>query len=64
MSKHRLKVRLRAFAIWQKLGFMPWSKSRSRSRKGDFYKGAFDTLQKYINTAEEKDRAGAVNASP
>ena len=44
MSKHRLKVRLRAFAIWQKLGFMPWSKSRSRSRKGDFYKGAFDTI--------------------
>ena len=27
------------------------------------YKGAFDTLQKYINTAEEKDRAGAENAS-
>ena len=23
---------------------MPWSKSRSRSRKGDFYKGAFDTI--------------------
>jgi predicted RNA-binding protein associated with RNAse of E/G family len=22
------------------------------------YKGAFDTLQKYVNTAEEKDRAG------
>lgn len=44
MFKHRLKVRLRAFAIWQKLGFMPWSKSRSRSRKGDFYKGAFDTI--------------------
>ena len=44
MSKHRLIVRLRAFAIWQKLGFMPWSKSRSRSRKGDFYKGAFDTI--------------------
>ena len=44
MSKQRLKVRLRAFAIWQKLGFMPWSKPRSRSRKGDFYKGAFNTI--------------------
>ena len=44
MFKQRLKVRLRAFAIWQKLGFMPWSKPRSRSRKGDFYKGAFNTI--------------------
>lgn len=44
MSKQRLIVRLRAFAIWQKLGFMPWSKPRSRSRKGDFYKGAFNTI--------------------
>ena len=44
MSKQRLKVRLRAFAIWQKLGFMPWSKPRSRSRKGDFYRGAFDSI--------------------
>ena len=44
MSKHRLAVRRRAFAIWQRLGFLPWSKKRSRSRKGDFYKGAFDTI--------------------
>lgn len=44
MSKQRLAVRLRAFAIWQKLGFLPWSKKKSKSRKGDFYKGAFDTI--------------------
>lgn len=44
MSKQRLAVRLRAFAIWQKLGFLPWSKKKTKSRKGDFYKGAFDTI--------------------
>ena len=44
MSKQRLAVRLRAFAIWQKLGFLPWSKKKSKSRKGDFYKGAFDSI--------------------
>ena len=44
MSKHRLEVRRRAFAIWQKLGFLPWSKKKSKSRKGDFYKGAFDSI--------------------
>ena len=44
MSKQRLAVRRRAFAIWQKLGFLPWSKKKSKSRKGDFYKGAFDTI--------------------
>ena len=44
MSKHRLSVRRRAFAIWQKLGFLPWSKRKSKSRKGDFYKGAFDSI--------------------
>ncbi len=44
MSKHISAVRLRAFAIWQKLGFLPWSKKKSKSRKGDFYKGAFDSI--------------------
>ena len=44
MLKPRLAVRFRAFTIWQKLGFMPWGKHRSRSRKGDFYKGAFDSI--------------------
>lgn len=44
MFKQRLAVRFRAFSIWQKLGFMPWRKHRSRSRKGDFYRGAFDSI--------------------
>ena len=44
MSKQRLAVRRRVFAIWQKLGFLPWSKQKSKSRKGDFYKGAFDSI--------------------
>lgn len=44
MFKQKLAVRLRAFAIWQKLGFLPWSKKKSKSRKGDFYKGAFDSI--------------------
>ena len=44
MKKHRLAVRLRAFVIWQKLGFLPWSKEKSKSSKRDFYKGAFDTI--------------------
>lgn len=44
MSKLRLATRWRAFKIWRKLGFMPWSKHKSKSRKGDFYKGAFDSI--------------------
>jgi len=44
MIKHRLAVRYRAFVIWQKLGFLPWSKKKSKSGKGDFYKGAFDSI--------------------
>lgn len=44
MSKKKPAVRLRAFRIWQKLGFMPWSKHKSKSRKGDFYRGAFDNI--------------------
>ena len=43
-SKQKIAVRRRAFAIWQKLGFLPWSKEKSKSRKGDFYKGAFDNI--------------------
>ena len=39
-----LSVRRRAFAIWRRLGFLPWSKEKSKSRKGDFYKGAFDSI--------------------
>ena len=44
MSKLRLAARWRAFNIWRKLGFMPWSKHKTKSRKGDFYKGAFDSI--------------------
>ena len=44
MIKQKTAVRRRAFAIWQKLGFLPWSKEKSKSRKGDFYKGAFDSI--------------------
>ena len=62
--KHSLNARIRLFHIWQVLGENPWKKQRTSKKEGkDFYKGAFDTLQKYINTAEEKDRAGAEHAS-
>ena len=46
-KKHPLEVRLRAFGIWQELGFFPWKKSSSgkgRRGNGDFYKGAFDGI--------------------
>ena len=51
--KHTFQTRLRAFRIWQQLGYNPWAKPRegssqaidvSRKRKGDFYKGAFDSI--------------------
>ena len=46
MKKHSLKTRIRAFRIWQKLGFLPWKKAGSAGKKGrgDFYKGAFDSI--------------------
>ena len=44
MNKDKIKARLRAFRIWQKLGFLPWSKKKDKSRNGDFYKGAFDSI--------------------
>jgi hypothetical protein len=45
-KKHPYQVRWRAFRIWQKLGFNPWEKpvERRRSGRGDFYKGAFDSI--------------------
>ena len=52
MSKHRTAVRIRAFRIWQKLGFLPWSDHRTKSRKGDFYKGAFDNIPFLNNDAK------------
>lgn len=46
MKKHSFKTRVRAFTIWQKLGFLPWKKAGSAGKKGkgDFYKGAFDSI--------------------
>lgn len=44
MNKERIKARQRAFRIWQKLGFLPWSKKKDKRRNGDFYKGAFDSI--------------------
>ena len=44
MVKHRFAVRRRAFLIWQKLGFLPWSKSRSKSGKGAFFFFFFDSI--------------------
>ena len=49
-KKHSFEVRLRAFQIWQKLGFLPWEKPREsavekkKTDSGDFYKGAFSSI--------------------
>ena len=46
-KKHSFKSRRRAFAIWQKLGYLPWRKpkeKKARKRSRDFYKGAFDNI--------------------
>ena len=45
-KKHSFKSRLRAFAIWQKLGYLPWRKRRGKKvrESGAFYKGAFDSI--------------------
>ena len=46
-KKHSFKSCLRAFAIWQKLGYFPWHRpkeKKARKRSGDFYKGAFDSI--------------------
>ena len=45
--KHSFQVRLRAFQIWQKLGYNPWKKPRAAKKDvegGEFYKGAFDSI--------------------
>lgn len=41
-----VRVRIRAFTIWQKLGYLPWHKAKEKRRRkgGDFYKGAFDAI--------------------
>ena len=48
---HALQVRLRAFRIWQKLGFLPWTNPKEKAKtessgkgRGDFYRGTFDGI--------------------
>lgn len=44
-KKHAFKTRLRAFRIWQQLGYNPWQKPRAVHKQGgDFYKGAFNSI--------------------
>ena len=53
MDIQRLKVRLRAFTIWQKLGYLPWSRKKvDKSKNGAFYKGAFDSIPFLNNDAK------------
>ena len=56
MDKEKLKsqpkVRWRAFRIWQKLGYLPWSRPKKKSQKGDFYAGAFDSIPFLNNDAK------------
>ncbi len=44
--KHSFQTRLRAFLIWQKLGYHPWKRERAvrQGEGGAFYKGAFDSI--------------------
>ena len=45
--KHSIKVYLRAFHIWQVLGYYPWKRERVAKKEvegGEFYKGAFDSI--------------------
>ena len=40
-----IRVRMRAFAIWQKLGYLPWRKVKADVHKsGAFYKDAFNDI--------------------
>lgn len=46
-KQHSIQVRWRAFQIWQKLGKNPWKREKQQlpnGRRGDFYKGAFDSI--------------------
>lgn len=53
MDIQRLKARLRAFTIWQKLGYLPWSRKKvDKSKNGAFYKGAFDSIPFLNNDAK------------
>jgi hypothetical protein len=53
-KKHSFKSRLRAFAIWQKLGYLPWRKRKEKKalKSSDFYKGAFDSIPFLNNDAK------------
>lgn len=43
--KHTIQVRIRAFRIWQVLGYNPWKRPRTAKKEGgDFYKGAFNSI--------------------
>ena len=45
--KESIKVRIRAFRIFQKTGYLPWRRTKGKkgkSNSGDFYKGAFDGI--------------------
>lgn len=45
--KHSIKAYIRAFQIWQKLGYNPWKKKPRAAKTGEggeFYKGAFDSI--------------------
>lgn len=44
MIKRFILVRLRAFRIWQKLGYNPWHKAKEKKAGKAFYKGAFDSI--------------------
>ena len=46
-KKHSFNTRLRAFTIWQKLGYLPWHRPKEKKERksgDDFYKGAFDSI--------------------
>lgn len=46
-KKHSFKAHRRAFAIWQKLGYLPWRKKKEKKehkKTRDFYRGALDTI--------------------
>lgn len=45
-KKHSQPVRLRAFKLWQNLGYLPWRKPVKTGRRESkyFYKGAFDSI--------------------
>lgn len=46
-KQNSIQVRWRAFQIWQKLGKNPWKREKQQlpnGRRGDFYKGAFDSI--------------------